>query len=141
MSKIAAVFLFSILLFGCKSDHGVLVNDIESISVSRFKSHSFVSEAEYGMDSSELSQFKLWMKDNIGGWDPYIATAAVGDVLIQGSKFSLNVGKNWAILNYEVAPNEYRQLRKSIDSNDFRFLDNNSYEFELPTDGRSEGRE
>ena len=124
MSKVAAVFLFSMLLFGCSLDHGVLVKDIESISVSRFKNHSFVSEVEYGMGSNELSEFKLWMEDNIGGWDPYIATVAVGDILIRGSKFSLNVGKNWAILNYEVAPNEYRQLSKSIDSNEFMFLEN-----------------
>ncbi|WGO98141.1 hypothetical protein QFX18_19220 [Saccharophagus degradans] len=98
------------------------MNQIESVSVVYFDNHTKISEAELGSSDPRLKKFVDWLHFNRDGWKKYYATVAPGKMLIKGKGFSLNVGENWVILNYEKAPDNYEQLSKSITSEELSFI-------------------
>jgi hypothetical protein len=87
-----------------------------------YKDHQFIKKNAFVRGSKELENLKAWLMNNKAGWDTYLATPAVGNLVIKGEGFTLNVGKDWAVVNYEFAEGEYRQLIKSIIFNEFKYL-------------------
>ncbi len=124
MTKLIYVALFSLLLVGCKTRINLAIDSVETISVAYYSGHERVEETEFGKGSRELKDFKLWMSQNIDGWEKYYATQAIGNIYIKGDGFTLNVGPGWVVLNYEQPKDNYSQLYKPVAAGEFGFLNN-----------------
>jgi hypothetical protein len=77
----------------------------------------------YPAHSAEVIRFQHWLAEHRSGWEPYVATAAPGELQIKNAVFTLNISKDIAVLNYQQG-SEYEQVRKKINPVDFAYLRN-----------------
>lgn len=122
MYKLISVLFISVVLLSCGKELDLKVEGLNAVEVSIYKDHNFVKKMVFDSGCPELNKIKAWLKDNKEGWDSYLATQAVDNLFITGEGFTLNVGKDWVVLNYENTQGEYRQFIKSISSDEFKFL-------------------
>jgi len=122
MNKIISILIVSLALLGCNKEIDLKIENLTSISVSVYKDHQFIRKNNFGSGSKELDNLKAWLMNNKAGWDTYLATPAIGEVLVKGDGLTLNIGKDWAVVNYASAEGEYSQLIKSINFNEFKYL-------------------
>lgn len=112
--------LFSIALLltcvACSKSHQLVLPDQEELTVI-----SAGQVKTYPPDSAEAIKFRQWLAEHRSGWEPYMATAAVGDLQIKNAVFSLNIKQDIAVLNYQQGAG-YEQLRKKINPADFIYL-------------------
>ena len=120
--KFIGLIAVMLSLVGCSSSHNIDVSKISSIEVSFSENHSLVETRKYEKESVELNKTKEWLKNNKDGWEPYIATVAIGNIMIAGKGFTLNTSDNWVILNYDHGSGEYLQISKTINPGDFNYF-------------------
>jgi hypothetical protein len=112
--------LFSIVLLltcvACSKSHQLALSSQEELMV--------VSAGRvntYPPESAEAIKLHQWLAEHRSGWEPYMATAAVGDLQIKNTEFTLNIRGEVAVLNYQHNAGQ-EQLRKTINPADFAFL-------------------
>lgn len=115
--KLLFIFILISCLSGCSNEQSINTDSIGEISV-------LVNEQRLIFQPGSLVHTKLieWLNQNKDGWEAYYATATLGKYVIKGKLFTLNVGNEFAILNYEVLPGEYKQFSKTIKIQDFDFI-------------------
>lgn len=120
--KILGLLVVSLLLVACSTSHNIDVSKISTIEVTFSENHKKIAATKYGRSSIELNKTKEWLDNNRDGWEPYIATVAVGNIMIRGEGFTLNTSDDWVILNYDHGSKDYRQLSKKINPSDFNYF-------------------
>lgn len=116
-------FLLCILvLVACSSPHKVDIEKLSNITVFYTDSDNQTQSADFATDSSELSSVKTWLKDNKKGWENYVASPPMGDILITSQNISLNIGNDWIILRQSNGSDNVNQLKKTLSSSDLEYF-------------------
>jgi hypothetical protein len=116
------LILIVLFLVACSSDLAIEVDKIERISVTFFAKDSSNIQTQkfsYGASDIELEQFKQWVEINRAGWKPYIATVAVGDMMISGEQFTFYLSNDFAVVNVSSSKGEHSQYSKRIARDEF----------------------
>ena len=116
--KLTFLFIFLCFLSGCSNEHRIDTSSIGEITI-------LVKQERLTFKSGSIVHLKIteWIKKNRDGWESYYATAAIGKYVIQSTGFTLNIGREYAVLNYEYSPGKYKQLSKPVMAQAFDFID------------------
>lgn len=114
--KIFGSFALVICCFACSKAHQLNMSWQDELLV---VSHGQVTK--FSAQSTEAAKLRQWFSEHRSGWEPYIATAAEGDLQIKTAIFTLNIRGEVAVLNYQYNAGQ-EQLRKTINPADFAFL-------------------
>lgn len=114
--KIFGCFTFIICCIACSKTHQLNMSWQDELLV---VSHGQVTK--FAAHSTETATLRQWFSEHRSGWEPYIATAAEGDLQIKTAVFTLNIRGEVAVLNYQHNAGQ-EQLRKTINPADFAFL-------------------
>lgn len=114
--KILCSFALILCCVACTKTHQLQLSGQEELMV--------VSAGQvqtYPAHSAEVIKFRQWLAEHRSGWEPYVATAAPGELQIKNSVFTLNIQQDIAVLNYQQG-SAYEQLGKKINPADFAYL-------------------
>jgi hypothetical protein len=115
--KLMFVIIFISFLSGCSNEHSIDTTNIGEVTI-------LVEQELLTFQSGSPVHLKVkeWLNQNRDGWESYYATAAIGKYVIKSSVFTLNIGKEYAILNYEHSSGNYKQISKLITAQEFDFI-------------------
>jgi len=107
---------------GCTTSHDLELSSIDSAMVSYFKDHKETDRIELTKDSAKLTSTLELLESHREGWKRYYVTVAPGNVMISTANCRMNIGNNWVILNFTTKDGRYRQLTKSVNTDEFDYL-------------------
>ena len=112
------ILIFIFFLTSCSNEHSIDTSNIGEITI-------LVKQERLTFQSGSIFHSKIteWIQNNRDGWESYYATAASGEYVIQGGDFTLNIGREYAILRYEYSRGQYKQVSKPVMAQAFDFID------------------
>ena len=120
--RILLGILSCMILVGCGYEHDINTKNITEIDVMYFNDSKAATTTTYGQGTKQLRETVSWLEHNRAGWEPYLATVAVGDFLVRGKGFSLSIGHGIVVLNYQQNGDDYKQLSKELAGGEFEYL-------------------
>lgn len=116
LRKMLCSFVLLLCCVACSKTHQLQLSEQEELVVI-----STGQVKTYPAHSAEVIKLRHWLAEHRSGWEPYVATAAPGELQIKNSVFTLNIQQDIAVLNYQQG-SAYEQLRKKINPADFTYL-------------------